>query len=257
MADPDSGTPGVDPSGGGVPAVEARLARLETRLLALRVRLARGARADSDVPPPPASSAPTWKWFEALGPIVNGVVLAVVGYFLTGAVEAGFKRQELQLSNAVEMRDLLKTLQGQTVPYEEMEASALTLAAFGAPAVAPLMSALASGGELRGPAAETGLRAIGLAEPEAVCAPLERVLRNRSGRYPWLAHLSALRLVADVECREARPIVATYQRRLAGPLDEARLGELQRTYASDPALDRSAVEFLREQLDRTREALSP
>jgi translation initiation factor 2B subunit (eIF-2B alpha/beta/delta family) len=60
---------------------------------------------------------------------VNGIVLALVGYWLTGAVNEGFKRQELHLANAREMRDLLRTLQGADTTLDDAQSSAFTLAA--------------------------------------------------------------------------------------------------------------------------------
>jgi len=133
-------------------------------------------------------------WIQAISP----VLLALVGLYFTDTVRMGFERQQLQLANASGMQALLVQLLGEKVSQTEARAAALTLAAFGPPAVAPLITALTDADDVLTPAIEGALRAIGLSEPAAVCGPLMSILEHHTGRYSWLMHRSAIRVIADV-----------------------------------------------------------
>jgi len=150
-------------------------------------------------------------WIQAISP----VLLALVGLYFTDTVRMGFERQQLQLANASGMQALLVQLLGEKVSQTEARAAALTLAAFGPPAVAPLITALTDADDVLTPAIEGALRAIGLSEPAAVCGPLMSILEHHTGRYSWLMHRSAIRIIADVRCPEARTLIQTYRQALA------------------------------------------
>lgn len=150
-------------------------------------------------------------WLQAATPIV----IAIVGWFVTDAVRTGLERQQLQLANASGMSELLVKLLGPDITNVEARATASTLAAFGAPAVAPLVTSLADADDVRTPAIEGALRAIGLNDPKAVCGPLISVLENRTGRFSWLMHRSAIRVIGDVRCRDAAALLRQYSARLA------------------------------------------
>ncbi|HKH71996.1 MAG TPA: hypothetical protein VKA59_11640 [Vicinamibacterales bacterium] len=150
-------------------------------------------------------------WIGAISPIL----LAIVGLYFTDTVRVGFERQQLQLANASGMQALLVQLLGDKVSQTEARAAASTLAAFGPPAVAPLVTALADADDVRTPAIEGALRAIGLNEPTAVCGPLLSILEHQTGRYSWLMHRSAIRVIADVRCPQARALLQTYKQALA------------------------------------------
>ena len=151
-------------------------------------------------------------WIQAISPIL----LALVGLYFTDTVRMGFERQQLQLANASGMQELLVQLLGEKVSQTEARAAASTLSAFGAPAVAPLVTALSDADDVRSPAIEAALRAIGLNEPEAVCGPLLSILEHQTGRYSWLMHRSAIRVIGDVRCPAARTLLQTYRQALAG-----------------------------------------
>src|SRR5919109_919138 len=87
-------------------------------------------------------------WIQALSPIL----LALVGLYFTDTVRNGFERQQLQLANASGMQGLLVQLLGPNVSQIDAHAAAATLASFGPPAVAPLVSALADSDDVRTPA---------------------------------------------------------------------------------------------------------
>ncbi len=213
-------------------AREARLSRLEEGVKKLQPKQKDG-----------------WEKLQALTPLVSGVFVAIVGYFLTGSVNNAIQRQQLQLSNVKEMRELLAQL--NTADSNQAEAAAFTLSAFGRPAVPALVAALLAGGEVRAPAAERALRAIGLNESEAVCEPVRKVLDNRTGRFPWVAHLSAIRLLGDLECRRARASVEAYARALDRIKSPGDVSAFASRVDADPPLDFAAVEQLQAEAART------
>jgi len=145
-------------------------------------------------------------WIQAFSPIL----LAAVGLYFTDTVRTGFERQQLQLANASGMQGLLVQLLSADVNQANARAAAGTLASFGPPAVAPLVTALSDADDIRTPAIEGALRAIGLNNPDAVCVPLMSILERQSGRYSWLMHRSAIRVLGDVRCPNARTLLQAY-----------------------------------------------
>ena len=196
-----------------------------------------------------------WEKLQALTPLVSGVLLAFVGYFLTGSVNNAIQRQQLQLSNVKEMRELLAQL--ETADSNQAEVAGFTLSAFGRPAVPPLMAALLSGGEVRAPAAERALRAIGLNDAGAICEPARRVFDNRTGRFSWIAHLAAIRLLGDLECHEARASVEAYAQALEKVRSPADVTAFASRVDDEPPLDFAAVGQLQAETARTLRILRP
>ena len=218
-------------------AAEVAIAR-ETRL----------TRLEDDVKKLKPKGKDGWEKLQAVTPLIAGVVLAFVSYLLTGSVNNAIQRQQLQLSNVKEMRDLLAQL--DTADAAAAESAAFTLSAFGRPAVPPLMAALLAGGEVRAPAAERSLRAIGMNEPAAVCGPIRRVIDNRTGRFSWLAHLSSIRLIGDLECRDARASLESYSGALSRVKSAADVSQFASRVDAEPELDLSAVEQLQAETGR-------
>ena len=225
-------------------AAEAAVAR-ETRL----------SRLEEDVKKLQPKRKDNWEKAQAIAPLVAGLLVAVVSYFLTGSVNNAIQRQQLQLSNVKEMRDLLAQL--DTAESNQADSAAFTLSAFGRPAVSPLMAALLAGGEVRAPAAERALRAIGLNDAAAVCAPARKVLDNRTGRFSWLAHLSVIRLLGDLECRDALASVESYSRALDLVKSQADVSTFASRVDPDPPLDLAAVGQLQAETARTLRILRP
>jgi hypothetical protein len=219
-------------------AREARLARLEEALQKVQPK-----RKDR------------WEKLQAVTPLLSGILVAVVGYFLTGSVNNAIQRQQLHLSNVKEMRDLLGQL--NTADIDQADAAAFTLSAFGRPAVPAVMGALLAGGEVRAPAAEKALRAIGFDDPSAVCEPARKVVDNRTARFSWLAHLSAIRLLGDLECRDARTSVEAYARALGGIRTAEDLAAFASRVDREVPLDREAAEQLKTEVNRTLRILRP
>jgi hypothetical protein len=214
---------------------EARLSQLEQAVKKLQPRTKDG-----------------WEKLQAVGPLIAGVLVAIVGYFLTGSVNNAIQRQQLQLSNVREMRELLAQLN-----TPEAESAAFTLSAFGRPAVPALVAALAAGGDPRAPAAESALRAIGLDDPGAVCTAARKIIDNRTALFSWLAHLSAIRLLRDVECPGARASLEAYSQALGAVQKPSDLAAFASRFAPDPALDLDGVGQLKSEIDRTLKVHRP
>jgi hypothetical protein len=190
-----------------------------------------------------------------LGPLVSGAALAWVGYMLTGALEAGFKSQELHLSEAKEMRDQLARFHADKITSDDARGTALTLSIYGRPAISPLLTVLIGPDpDVRLPAAEDGLRAISLAYPDDLCKALVGILRNRAGHIPWPAYAAAVRLAGDASCKSAEPALTALADRLANatPLNVA---ELAKDFADNPPLARGGIRELQADLTKTLRAL--
>jgi len=112
------------------------------------------------------------------------------------------------------------------------------------------MAALIAGGEVRAPAAERALRAIGLADPGAVCEAARKVVDNRTGRFSWVSHLSAVRLLGDLECRQARASVEAYAQALGAVRSPSDLAAFTSRVDPDPPLDLGAVGQLKAETER-------
>ena len=97
-------------------AAEVAVAR-ETRL----------ARLEEDVKKLKPKGKDFWEKAQAIAPlvapIVAGLLIAFVTYLLTGSVNNAIQRQQLQLSNVKEMRDLLNMIlrRKQTVELESVQ----------------------------------------------------------------------------------------------------------------------------------------
>ncbi len=201
-----------------------------------------------------------WDKIQATSSLLTAVVVAVLGYWLTGSVdnalkrqEAALKRQELQLSNVREMKELLMELHKEEASEQGVLAHALTLSAFGRPAVGPLLSVLSLDDPIRRHAAEEGLLSIGMSEAETVCAALVGVINNRSGRFRWLTHDSALRLIGELECPRdtALPALNQFRALLLKVQTREQLADVAQVFLQEPPVDLAAIAQLRSQLDRT------
>src|SRR5262249_15021800 len=154
-----------------------------------------------------------WDKLQALSPLITGVVLAAIGYFLTGSVNQAFQKSQLQFNYVKEMQELLGKLGDPKTTPEEAKTTAVALAAFGSFSVAPLLNEIQSG-ELNRPAAgEYGLRVVALADPGNTCPVLGRVLENRSAAYNWLTHRAAIRILGSANCQTARSVLEHYRGR--------------------------------------------
>jgi hypothetical protein len=194
-----------------------------------------------------------WDIVSALSPFLTAIVIFVVTFVLKDSVDRAFQREQLHLSSVKDMQELVLTLRKPDVTKDGAEAAAMTLAAFGHHALPSLLSVLEIGDDVRAPAAEDALRAIGSTEPSDTCLPMTKILRDTTGRYSFLTHEAALRIIADSECADARPIVAAYQSQLQGvsPADLPTFGKRFK----EQTIARDTLDDLKTQTRRTLDAL--
>lgn len=193
--------------------IEGALRKVGRRIFGIEKRLAGSEKKDKDA----------WDKVAVVMPLLQALLLALVGYYLTESVNQALRERELELSNVKEMRDILVNLYAPNVNSTESAASALALTAFGRYAVAPLIFALEAGTN-QNVAAERSLRALGTSRPDLVCGPVVRILENRRQGYSVEVFLSAVRLAKILGCRDAVPGIITLQKLLQpGPKEKALL----------------------------------
>src|SRR5258705_12819948 len=59
-----------------------------------------------------------WDKLQALSPLISGVVLAAIGYFLTGSVNQAIQKSQLQFSYLKKLQELLAKLAGSKASLE-------------------------------------------------------------------------------------------------------------------------------------------
>jgi hypothetical protein len=152
----------------------------------------------------------TWDKLQSVSALLSGVLVAIVGYYLTGTINRGLQERQFQFSSAKDMQELLTRLNDPTVSLENKQSTALVLAAFGKYAIDPLVNLIQSGDANRMVAAEGGLRAIGHSDQESLCAELRLVIDNRTRIFSWYTHRSAIRLMREAVCASALPSLRNY-----------------------------------------------
>lgn len=195
-----------------------------------------------------------WDIVSTLSPFVTAIVIFVMTFALKDSVDQAFKREQLHLSSVKDMQELVLTLLKGQASKETIEASALALAAFGHHAIPSLLKVLEIGDDVRAPAAEEALAAIGATEPEEACRPMVRVLEDTTARYSFVTHAAALRVIAASGCADARPAVTSYQAALAGvsPADLQEFGKRFR----EQSIQRDSLADLKAQAQHALDALS-
>jgi hypothetical protein len=230
-------TPSMPPT-----PIEARLAKVEAAL----------------AQPPTPKRKDRWEKAQvlvsALSPLLTGLTLAFLAYFLTGRITNALAQRKLELDNVTQIRDLLVKMrigkgEGPTPPQAEMNADALALAAFGPYAVPPLIQLLETGGDVAGEAADKGLRSLLLTYPEETCEQLGRALANRSQAFSWQTHRHLLHLAGDLDCRRQIPLLRSYRALVLGAKDRAGLKRYQERI--DAQADPDSIEQLQQEIDRT------
>jgi hypothetical protein len=205
-----------------------------------------------------------WDKVQAIAPavatVLSGTLVAVVGYYLTGTLNASLQRQQMQLANVKEMREQLQVLGSDRPEPGALRAAAFTLSAYGAPAAPPLFAALVeedlhSHGDGRSEAMLDALRAIGLSEPAPVCERAARIVDSHHGRYSWETHFALIRLIGDLECTSAAATVQRYGALVPG-LTREGLEKYKRAVAENPAPDLDSVRQIQAELARTAQLVT-
>lgn len=220
----------------GAQSRDARVAEIEQRIGKLEARPKSG-----------------WDILAIFIPLVQGLLLAAVGYFLTDSVNRALKERELDLSNAKEMRELLLKMNAPGITATDAEATALTLTAFGRYAVGPLVNLLQEE-SLQNIAAERALRALGATEQARVCAAILPILHNRAQMYSVQALASGVRLSGSLSCRDTAADLEELRSRVAPGTLEEGLPKLRELVAL-PGPTKDDLRDLRSDLERTQRAL--
>ncbi len=185
-----------------------------------------------------------WDKFSSLSGLVSGVMIAVVGYFLTGSVNNALQERQLQFSNAKEMQELLSRMADPKTTIPDKESIALVVANFGRYAIAPLLNEIQSGQEGRMTAGERGLQAIGFSDSKSTCHELRRVIENRTQVFYWYTHAAVIRVLRDVDCRDVLPALERYKSANAKSL-----------YRDDPAPSVEDLDRVKQELEKTLQVL--
>jgi hypothetical protein len=197
-----------------------------------------------------------WDRLQALSPLITGVVLAAIGYFLTGSVNQAFQKSQLQFNYVKEMQELLSKLGDSKTTLEEARTTAVALAAFGSFSIAPLVNEIQSGKLNRPDAGEYGLRAVALADPVNACPALGRVLENRTAAYNSLTHRAAVRILGSANCQTTRPVLVRYGVRLSAAVSSQNgFVAFQQTLADEPAVTKETVDLLKSEVEKTLKLL--
>ncbi len=197
-----------------------------------------------------------WDKLQALSPLITGIVLAAIGYFLTGSVNQALQKSQLQFSYVKEMQELLGKLSDPKTDLEEAKSVAVALAAFGSYSIHPLLNEIESEAPNRQTAGEIGLRTATLADPKNACPALAGVLENRTAAYNWFTHRAAIRILGIANCQAARPVLTRYQSRLsAATASPEGYSAFQASLAGNPAVTRETVDELKAALEKTLKLL--
>ena len=197
-----------------------------------------------------------WDKLQALSPLITGLVLALVGYFLTGSVNQAIQKSQLQFNYVKEMRELLAKMGDAKTTLDEAKTTAVALASFGAYAIPPLLNEIQSGEMNRPAAAEIGLRTVALADPQRACPALARILENRTAAYNWFTHRAAIRILGNANCQDAQSGLLQYQARVnAAASSDSGFKALQATIAGEPVFTREFVDELKKEVDRSLKLL--
>lgn len=149
-------------------------------------------------------------WMGAEAPkLLASVVVLVLGFWIKDSVDLAIKQRQLDLSYTKEMQGLLQKI-SEEEDLAKLKNAAVVLASFGEPALPALLMELRRP-DLHGVAAQHGLEAMAVREPELLCRVLPPLLLKRNQHYGIDAHRSLLELVGDNGCVKALPQLRRYR----------------------------------------------
>ena len=218
--------------------LENRLAEIDARLQELKVRPKTG-----------------WDKLAVLAPIVQAILLAIVTFFLTGRVTNAIQRKQIEVSSVSAMRELIGKLGDEKITLADANAAAMTLAAFGNYAVPSLIHVIQNGGVNSTVAAERALRAVGIGDQKVVCESLRMVISNRTQLFSWSVHQTAIRVLGDLECREAVTEILVYRQLVDSGTVDNDLQQFRNLVAFDSNPSEQNLITVRDDLKRTLEIL--
>jgi len=191
-----------------------------------------------------------WDIASIIASIVTPILTFALGFWVISLANLGLERQRLQVSNVSQMQALISELRSAQTTSDAAEASALALAAFGPGAITPLLNLIQGGEPNVVIAAQAGLRAIGMSDPDLMCDRLVRVIRSRSQLYSWFNHRAALRLIGDLSCPGAAQPLEAYSNLLRHSADSAGLKEFARFVREQPAPTLESIDLLASECSR-------
>ena len=204
-------------------AQEERLTRIELELERLRPSLHDRLEKLEKAADQPAKKglARVLAWMgPALPQLITSLVILFVGLKVKDSVDLAIKQQQLQLSYVKEMKEQLVAMAATDAGLDAVERAAVLVAAFGQPAVMPLMNELRYGGN-RALGAEAGLRSLAFMSPDAVCQIVPRVVASPARMLGWEGQMVAARVLAAADCAKALPLLREQERLLT----DARAGK--------------------------------
>ena len=212
--DPASSGTDAKPLDARLHRVEAELARLQPSLLERLERLEKSIPAKGGQAPP-SRWARFVSWMGAeLPKLITAVVVIVLGFGIKDSVDLSIRQRQLDLSYAKEMQSLLKEMGAKGAERSVIEADSVVIASYGEAALAPLMNELRQS-ELRADGAATGISALALTSPEAVCKALPRILDNRARQFDWRAQMRVVRIIGETGCPDGERVLSRYRAAVA------------------------------------------
>jgi len=186
-------------------AIEERLALLEVEYdqfkPSLQQRLERLEKKSEE--PTKKGIARLVAWMgPALPQLIGSVVILILAFLVKDSVDFAIKQQQLQLSFVKEMKEQLEAMANKNATLADIERAAVLVAAFGQPAVMPLMNEMRYGGN-RAIGAEAGLRSLAFMNQEAVCDIIPRVIASPTRLLDWEGLMVSARVVAAGNCTSA------------------------------------------------------
>jgi hypothetical protein len=186
---------------------------LELRPSDLAERVANLERVQAN----PPKKKDFWDKLQATGisTFLSSALLAWMGFLLTGAVTSSIQQRQLELNSVEKMQSLIKELADPSVSENTATVDITTLAAFGEPSVPAFANLLISTDSHTMEIGDRGLRLVGSAHRDSVCAQLTSVLRNRSKAYSWRTFRRTINLVGDLNCQSSQPALKSIATSLA------------------------------------------
>ncbi len=193
---------------------EERLVRLEAALDQLKPSLHDRLEKLEKVSEKPAKkgAARLVAWMgPALPQLIGSAVMLVIAFWVKDSVDLAIKQQQLQLSYVKEMNEQLVAMATTDAALADVERAAVLVAAFGQPAVMPLMNELRYGGN-RALGAEAGLRSLAFMNPDTVCGLVPRVAGSPAKMLGWEGQMVSARILAAGSCASALKILREQER---------------------------------------------
>src|SRR5204863_2219545 len=115
-----------------------------------------------------------WDKLQASGAtgILSSIILAFVGFILTGAISNSLQQRQMELASVEKMQSLISALSNSMIAEKDADVSTTTLAAFGRPAVPAFVTFLGKDTAASLRIADMGLHMVGSAHPSWVCVHL-------------------------------------------------------------------------------------